>query len=349
MVSVSLHLSIAEVIVKNQGFNELGYATPPWCLKRRIWILFTLLLAPFMVVAQTDPDATIMRAYALEQQDQPASAVALLRPLVDSGTFQGAELGRAWTVLGLAYQDRNDLREAQHAYEQAISILRPMPEEVRDYAAAVNGFAKLYRAQGQFDISISLRLKAVRLYQQIGDHAGVARASQAIASLTLQQGHVKEGLKYLKQTEDEMKATTKLSDDDLATIFSTQAQYARVTNNTSAEIAGYERAIQILKRIHGASSPTLAWEHILLGIAYSDANRFQDALGEMRQGLTVLDRAWGRKDLRYLEAEIAYSEVLNQSGDHKLAASLRATDEATAKEIQRSQCIGCTVSAETLR
>jgi hypothetical protein len=144
-----------------------------------------------MVFAQANSDAPILRAYALEQQDQPANAVALVRPLVDSGTLRGAELGRAWTVLGIAYQDQNDLdrmfvpgdlcrcvvrdlrelglgredcsqivatqfrscfhlifglieifpaffyvvlpqgtaraREAQHAYEQAIYILRPTP------------------------------------------------------------------------------------------------------------------------------------------------------------------------------------------------------------------------------
>lgn len=305
-------------------------------------------LAPVIAIAQADPVAPLMRAYALERQDQPANAVALVRPLIESGTFQGAELGRAWILLGIAYADQSDFREAQHAYEQAISLLQPMSDR-RDYASAVYSLANLYLVEGQLQASKGLRLKALQLYEQAGDHRGIARASNALASLAWKQGHIREGRRYLKQTADEMKVATELNDDDLATIFATQALFARVDGNSSAAIAGYEHAIQLLKRADEANSPRLAWEYMLLGIAYADTSRFDDALGEMRQGLSILDRAWGRKDPRYLEAEIAYSQVLDRSGDHKPAALLRATDEATLKELKRAQCIGCTISAEAFR
>ena len=69
----------------------------------------------------------------------------------------------------------------------------------------------------------------------------------------------------------------------------------------------------------------------------------------MRHGLSILERLWGRNTPRYLEAEIAYSRVLDRSGDHKAAILLRVADEAKLKDLRRIQCAGCTISAETLR
>lgn len=318
-------------------------------LKYKAGTLLIPLLAPLLAFAQADPDARVTRAYALELQNQSAKALALIRPLVNTGAFQGAELGKAWTVLGRAYTDENEFREAQHAYEQAISILQPMAENVRDYATAISSFADFYRVEGQFQVSVDLRLKALRIYKNVGDHAGIAITSDALADLALRQGQMKEGKKYYKQVADEMKAGTELSDDNLATILTTQAQIARVGGNPSAAIAAYEHALQILKRLHEADHPTVAWEYMLLGIAYADTNNFEDALREMRLGLSILDRTWGHKDTRYLEAEIAYCRVLDRSGDHEPAALLRTADEATLRELKRAQCVRCTISAEALR
>jgi tetratricopeptide (TPR) repeat protein len=103
-----------------------------------------LLLLPPGLSAQTDtPRAAIIRAYVLEGHGQLAETVALIRPLIDSGTLQGAELGRAWIVLGLTYTDQDAFSSAQHAYEQAISLLQPLPENVQDYASALDNFGGL--------------------------------------------------------------------------------------------------------------------------------------------------------------------------------------------------------------
>jgi tetratricopeptide (TPR) repeat protein len=194
-----------------------------------------------------------------------------------------------------------------------------------------------------------MRVKALRLYQQAGYHCGIARASDVLAGTALRQGHIKEGKKYIELTTDEMKVAPELNATDLASIFSTQALFASLSGNPSAAISGYEHALQILKGMYKADSPVLAWEYLSLGLAYADANRFEDALREMRQGLSILDRMWGRNVPRYLEAEIAYSQVLNRSGDHKAAASLRTADETALKDLKRTQCALCTISADAFR
>ena len=318
-------------------------------VKYKAGIFLLTLLAPILLFAQVDQEGAILRAYALDEQGKMDGAIALLRPLINSGAFHGAELGRAWIILGLAYADQNEFHDARNAYEQAISILQPLPESIRDYAAVMDHFANLYQAEGELQVATNLRSKTLRMYQQMGDYSRIARDSSVLAGLALQQGHLKEGRRYLKQTAENLKMATELNEDDLAVIFSTRAQFARVDGNVSSEIAGHEHALQILQRAHEATNPNIGWECMLLGVAYSHAGRAEDALREMRQGLSILASTWDHKSRRYLEAEIAYSQVLDQSGDHKNAALLRVSDEAKLKELQRIECPGCTISAYALR
>jgi tetratricopeptide (TPR) repeat protein len=313
----------------------------------------TLLLIPLLLPpgssAQTDTPQVIVRAYALVEQGHLTEAIALARPLVDSGTLQGAELGRAWMVLGLAYTDQSVFGAAQHAYEQAISILQPLPESVQDYASALDNLGLLYRAMGQLGTAADLRLKALHIHEQIGDHSGIARACNNLASLALLQQDMKKAAKYLKRSADEMKVATALDDDDVAAIYSMQAEFAGVNGNTQAAIDGYEHAMQLWKRAHKGDHQNTGWGYVLLGRAHANAGRIDEATREMQQGLSILDRTLGRTNPHYLEAEIAYSRLLDATGAHDAAAKLRAADEATLKAFYQKQCVGCTISVDALR
>jgi tetratricopeptide (TPR) repeat protein len=312
--------------------------------------LLILLLLPPRLSAQTDmPQAAIVRAYNLERQGHLAEAVALARSLVDSGTLQGVELGRAWTVLGLAYTDQGAFSAARYAFEQAISILQPLLDRVQDYASALDNFASLYTVMGQLKTATDLRLRTLHLYEQIGDHSGIARLCNNLAALALRQQDMKKAGKYLKRSAEEMKVATTLDNDDLAAIYSVQAEFASDNGDTQAAIAGYERAVQIWKRVLKGDAPNTGWGRMLLGRAYADAGRLDDAMNEMQQGLSILDHTLGRTNLHYLEAEIAYSRLLDETGAHDTAARLRTADEATLKALSQKQCVGCTISIDALR
>jgi tetratricopeptide (TPR) repeat protein len=313
-------------------------------------VLLILLPLPPGVSAQTDtPGAAIVQAYALEEHGHLAEAVALARPLVESGTLQGAELGRAWSVLGLVYTGQRAFSAAQHAYEQAISLLQPVPERAQDYASAMDNFGSLYRAMGQFEAATNLRLKTLHVYEQIGDHSGIARVCNNLASLALEQRDMKKAGKYLKRSAEEMKIATALDDDDVGAIYSMQAEFAGLNGNIQAEIDGYEHAMQVWKRVHSEDHPNTGWGYMLLGRAHADAGRTDEAVKEMQQGLSILDRTLGRASPHYLEAELAYSRLLDETGAHDAAARLRAADEATLKALSQKQCVGCTISIDALR
>ena len=308
-----------------------------------------LLLAPGLSAQTETPRAAIVRAYALEEHGQLAEAEAIVRPLVDSGELQGAELGRAWTVLGLAYTDQGAFSSAQPAYEHAISILQPLPERAQDYASALDNFGQLYRAMEQLQTAIDLRLKALRVYEQIGDHSGIARVCNNLASLALEQRDMKKAKKYLERSAEEMKIATALDDDDVGAVYSMQAAFAGLNGNIQAEIDGYEHAMQIWRRAHREDHPNTGWGYILLGRAHADAGRTAEAAKEMQQGLAILDRTLGRGSRHYLEAELAYSRLLDEIGAHDAAARLRTADEASLKALSQKQCVGCTITIDALR
>ena len=319
-------------------------------MRYAVKVLLILLLLPPVLSAQIDtPGEAMFQAYALEQHGQAAEAVALISPLVDSGMLHGAELGKAWTLLGLAYTDKGSFRAAQHAYEQAIHLLQPLPERVQDYASALDNFGYLYRAMGQLEVATNLRLKALHVYEQVGDHSGIARVCNNLAALALEQRNMKKAGKYLKWSAEEMKVATALNDDDVGAIYSMQAEFASLNGNIQAEIEGYERAMRVWKRVHSEDHPNIGWGYILLGRAHEDAGRTDEAAKEMEQGLAILGRTLGRGSRYYLQAELAYSQLLDETGAHDAAARLRVADEATLKALSRQQCSGCTISIDALR
>ncbi len=214
-------------------------------MKHATSILLILLLLPLGLSAQVDMHQAIVRAYTLEEHGQLTEAIALARPLVDSDKLQGVERGRAWTILGLAYTDQGAFGAAQHAYEQATSILRSLPGNVQDYASALDNFGDLYRAMGQLEPATKLRLKTLHVYELVGDHSGIARVCNNLAGLALRKRDMKRAGKYLRCSEAEMKVATTLDDDDVAAIYSMQAAFASLKGNIQASIDGYEHAMHL--------------------------------------------------------------------------------------------------------
>ena len=72
------------------------------------------------------------------------------------------------------------------------------------------------------------------------------------------------------------------------------------------------------------------------------------ALEQMRKGLKILDQAVGSSDPKYLAAQISYSQVLDQSGEHDEAVRIKNSAQQALKRLSRDACADCTVSAFAL-
>lgn len=311
-------------------------------------VVLTLVLAGSQLLAQGDPEEQFHEACVFEKRGQFDKAIDLAKELTDSGQSSGGELGRAWILLGVVYTEQGRFAEAQSAFERSLRILDGT-RFVTDYAAALQSYGMLYNDTGQIAIAGQMWKKALQLRQQSGDHAGISRSLTSLAGLALAQDRVREAKKYLQSAAEEAKLTQDLTDDDLAIRYETQAWLALAEGHAAAAVADYERSVELCKRIHGEGHWLTGWEYMLRGKAYSYSGNVNRALDDMREGLSILDRALGRRNPRYFAAQIAYSKALSRAGLSAQAAQWGAAGEQAEKDFYRSQCVGCTINVGAFR
>jgi tetratricopeptide (TPR) repeat protein len=220
-----------------------------------------------------------------------------------------------------------------------------LPDNVRDYAVALDDFGGLYLATGQFEIANKIKTKALGLYEKIDDHRGISRASCDLAAIAFSQKEVRSGSKYLERAVKEVRAANDLDDDDRAAIASLQGWEALFHDDFTLSLTRYRQALDLWKRRHGEEHPYTGWGYLLLGDVDAKAGHLMMALEEIKHSIAILDRALGRESPRSLTAEIAYSRILDETGSHLEATQIRATAEPLLKGVHRKQCVGCTISA----
>src|SRR6266567_7755608 len=161
----------------------------------------------------------LKEALVLEKDGKPAAAIAAAKALLDSHSLDTFATGKAWNILGLAYEDEGELQLAQHADEESIRILETLPN-IRDYAMALDDLGGVYVTAGQFEGADKLRMKALGLYEKAGDHGGAAVASNDLAFSAFRQNKVSRGNEYLGRALREARAATDLDNDNRAAIAS---------------------------------------------------------------------------------------------------------------------------------
>jgi tetratricopeptide (TPR) repeat protein len=311
-------------------------------------VLLTVVLAGSQLLAQGDPQEQLHEACVFEKQGEFDKAITLAKELTDSGQSGGVVPGRAWILLGVVHTQQGRFAEAQKAFERSLRILDGT-QFVTDYAAALQNYGALYNDTGQIAIAGQMWRKALQLRQQSGDHAGISRSLTSLAGLALTQGRVREARKYLQSAAEEAKLTRDLTDDDLAIGYETQAWLTMAEGHPAAAVADYERSLELCKRIHGEGHWLTGWEYMLRGKAYSESGNVDQALADMREGLSILEQALGRRNPRYFAAQIAYSKILDRAGLSAQAAQWRAAGEQAQKDFYRSQCVGCTINVAAVR
>jgi tetratricopeptide (TPR) repeat protein len=314
-------------------------------IRAKILSAVLLLFLTCPVVAQGTSGQRLNDAFALEVNGKSAQAAVELQELLNTGSLDALGSGKAWNILGLAYQDMGEFARSRHAYEESLRILKDLPDNLRDYAMALDGFGGLNMAIGQFDAADKLRTRALGIYEQLADHAGILRAACDLATIAFSQKKVASGEKYLARAVKEAKVANGLDDDDQAAISSLQGWDAQYHGDFPMSVARYRQALDLWRRRHGEEHPFTGWGHLLLGDAQFEAGQLTAALDEIKQGVAVLDRTVGPQNPHYLLAELAYSRVLDATGSHAEAARIKVTVESLLKDAQRDQCAGCTISA----
>jgi tetratricopeptide (TPR) repeat protein len=314
-------------------------------LKDKITTTLISLFIACPLLAQTAPEQRLAHAYAVEREDKPAQATAELQALLDEKSLDAPGTGKAWNVLGLAYEDQGDYIDSQHAYERSIRTFEGLPNNVRDYAMALDDFGGLYVATGQPEIAIRLRQKAFGLYEGISDHAGMTRASSNLAGIAFTQQKTNEGKRHLERAIMEAKLANDLDEDDLAAVASMQGWLAQLKGDLAMSVSSYQQSLDLSIKRHGEEHFSVGWGYMLLGRAHADAGDLTTALAEMKRGSAILGRTMDSQNPEYLTAEIAYSRVLDATGAHVEAAQIKTFAERQLKEGLSRRCSNCTISA----
>ena len=106
-----------------------------------------------MSLSTAEPASSVLGAFQLWSRGQPKEAIAILEPLLRSGTrFDDARnAGVAWHLLGHSYRDLNRNAEARMAYQHAIQILRPIASARAQYGSTLASMGMLEISLGQGD------------------------------------------------------------------------------------------------------------------------------------------------------------------------------------------------------
>jgi tetratricopeptide (TPR) repeat protein len=316
----------------------------------RIYLLLLIagILSPAISGQESVPEQ-LGQALLLEKQGQFDSAIRGFQPLVESDALSLAERGRAWTLLGYAYQETGRYQDSQNAYERALRIFEGDTQNRKDYANALYCFAGLSRSTGQAEAASRMWLQALDIYKEQNDHRGIARIYANLAGLAMEQNHIRAAKSAIEKAVIEAKAAKDFTEDDLALICEIQAWVLSAKGDHKSAIAGYQHTLDLRKHSHGDHFPLTGWSYLILGRAYAANGQIEEALRNMREGLTILEQTEGRNSPRYLTGEILYSQALDQSGSHGEASRLRASAQQGLSDLNRSQCVGCTLSASSFR
>nr|WP_130424909.1 tetratricopeptide repeat protein [Edaphobacter modestus] len=161
-------------------------------------------------------------------------------------------------------------------------------------------------------------------------------------------GDIGEGKEYLSRALQEAGLASGLDQDFYATVWSAQGWLSLLNKDTTTAISAYAHAIELWRAANGEQHMLTGWGYMLLGKSYAQAGQNDKALEQMRKGLNILDQAVGSSDPKYLAAQISYSQVLDQSGEHDEAVRVKNSAQQALKRLSRDACADCTVSAFAL-
>jgi tetratricopeptide (TPR) repeat protein len=310
--------------------------------------VFLLRTATFPLSAQADPHQDLFAAAELCIQGHFEAAIELTKPILGSASLSQTERGRAWTILGSAYQNHGEFQEAMTAYENALQILEKGDENVPDYASALIAFGTLFRDMKQFDAAGQMELRALRLDLRSDNHEGIATVCAILADLELGLGHTRKAQKWLEKADKESRLAPKLTNEFYASITSSRAWLEELRGHMEAAIAGHEKEIEYLLPIHGEESPQVGWAYMLLGKAYLENGNVNEALNDMSNGRAILLQTLGMNNLRYLLAQVEYAEALKSAGRRAEAAQTKHEAESELTSLYKQQCPQCRVTAAAL-
>jgi tetratricopeptide (TPR) repeat protein len=311
-------------------------------------VLFALLVLSTVPVSA---QSLVFEAYELWSSGQSTAVIAMLEPTLTAGKpgLQGADLGVAWALMATSYQTLEMYEKATRAYQKSLEILRPIEAAKSQYAAVLDNLATMDEALGQHDAARRLCEKALRIYQELGDHAGVTVAYSDLAVIAFAQNHNKEAQRNVDHALASGNASGSIGDDDAATINSVKAALALRAGHAAEAVATAQAAIDCWIRSHGPGYFMLGTTYLVKARALAKTGEYSDALIEAQHALDIAEATVGRGSTAYLTARGVVAEILKAAGQREEAARIQKEVRRSLADLHTRQCYGCTIDASGFR
>ena len=318
----------------------------------RFLLLFfvALLLAPQPLRAQGSTQNQIAEAYGLWFGGHPQAAIDMLEPLLrsDARVFTGSDLGVALGLLASSYQDMEMYGKARRTYQSAMEALRPIPAAQTQYAATMDNLATLEESLGQPDSAKALCGKAIHIYEDLGDHAGIAIASTDLAVIAYAARDYRASRHSLARAFAEQGALPP-DDNNLAAMYSVKAALALRDGQDGEAMSAVQETLVRWTRAHGPDYFMLGTGYLLRAQALARAHDYERALGDARHAMAIAAATIGGNSSAYFTAQSVYADILRTSGAKQEATALKQQATHGLAALQARQCTGCTIDANGFR
>ena len=289
--------------------------------------LISLVFSVQLLAAKSNVIGTLNNADELRSEGKYGQALGILEPLVRSNTLEPWETGRVWIVLGFVYQDLGRYREAQRAYQNAISLFKNQPGRQREEAAAIDSLGSLYLEIGQPEMSKRLQLQVIKVAAAIEDHAALGRSYNNLAVTALRQRDWKEARKWLDSALAEIKLAPKVRGDDLAAIHSTAGWLSAHDHDYEQALKYFDAALESWTKQHGMNHQLTGSGYVLRGRTLAFMGNARQGLEDVKTGVAIIEKTVGTNVPIYFAARLALADALSAAGSAKEGKAMRATAE----------------------
>lgn len=307
-------------------------------------VLLVILTSATSLLAQ-DQTSPLVRLSDLSHHAQAPQVIRFANSLLANDNLTPACRGIVLTYVAQAYQETGDFQQATTSYEKALSVINRDGQHAKEYGTVLGAFATMYAEAGQVDAAKHVLLRSTRLLEQQGAHPELVMMWNDLATLAAEQHSRRDAHNYMARALTESQLIANAPPDMFCVLTTTQARIAQLDHDPTTAIHDYQSALTLWKQSHGDQDLKGAWLDVLLGGAYLQAGDIADARETTLRGLHILQTNPGPQSPRFMQAELAYSKILDASGESREASTLRKEAEAGLATTTRSNADEISVSA----
>lgn len=290
-------------------------------------VLLGIVTSASLLNAQ-DPKSAPVSLADLARRGQLPQVIQAANSLLEKDKLAPAGQAEAFVFLGYAYQETGEFTRAVANYEKALAVLDREGQHPSEYAATLSALGLTYADIGQIDTAKRMLLRSVHLYEKENNHAGAAMTWNHLADIAAKSHSGREAHKDIARSLAESHLAGSMSPSQLAAITTTQGMIAELGGDPRSAILDYQHALDLWNQTHKDEQQKKAWLYVVLGRAYLQDGDIANARENTSRGLAILEATSGRQTPRYFAAQLIYSKVLDASGAHDEASTLREAAQA---------------------